>query len=594
MKRDEIKAEDKWVLEDIYKSDDAFLTVFNGMQAQVDELVTYEGKVISSADVLFEFLTKLDAFNIEIGKLYLYSHEKLHQDLGNSTYQDLSQKVEAFCATSSSQLAFIDPELATLTPEILDKYYKENDKLVPYTRFFNEILREKEHVLDSATESILAEVSDIANVADNTFSMLNNVDIKFPDVKDSEGNNVPLTHGTYILLLENKDRELRKNAFKGLYGEYDKLKNTIASLFAGNVKSTSFFAKMRKYDSALSMTLSANNIPLDVYHNLIKTVNDNISVLHDYMTLRKNALGLNELHMYDLFVPIVKDYDKKITFDEAKDTVIKALSPLGEDYVNIVKSAFTDGWIDKYENEGKRTGAYSWGTYGIPHPYLLLNHNDNLNSMFTLAHEMGHALHSYHSNKYQSSTYADYCIFVAEVASTVNEALLMQYLLKTTTDKTEKEYLLNYFMEQFKSTLYRQTMFAEFELAMYDAYAEGTTLTAEYISDVYYNLVKKYHGESVTVDEDIALEWSRIPHFYTPFYVYQYSTGYSAAIAISTRILKEGEPAVKDYIKFLSGGCSQDPIDLLKIAGVDMSSPKPIQDAIDTFAGVIEEFKQTL
>ena len=464
-------------------------------------------------------------------------------------------------------------------------------KLTHYKRYLDEILRQKAHILDANTEALLAQVGDIAGTAQNTFAMLNNVDLKFPTIENEKGEKVRLTHATYIPFMESSNRSVRQEAFSALYNTYSELKNTISSLFAGNIKQYGLFSTVRHFESPLHMALSENNIPVEVYHNLIDTVNENLNVLHDYMALRKKTLGLDELHMYDLFAPMVKDFNKEISFEEAKETVLKALAPLGEDYLAVAKSAFEEGWIDKYENAGKRSGAYSWGTYGAPHPYILLNHTSNVNSMFTLAHELSHAMHTYYSHKNQPHVYGDYCIFVAEVASTVNEALLMQYLLKETKDPAEKSYLINYFMEQFKSTLYRQTMFAEFERDMHLAYQNGETLTAEYLSNHYYELVKKYHGPSVTVDEAIALEWSRIPHFYTPFYVYQYATGYSAAIALSTRILNEGQSAVDDYIRFLSGGSSKDPIDLLKIAGVDMSQSTPIEEALKVFEKLIKDFK---
>ena len=589
--RDQVKAEDKWKLEDIYASDETFKESFARCEDLLSSFKPYENQLTKSSATLLDFLKAQDAFWEEINKLYVYSHMRLHEDGNKSFYQDLSQRTESLSIKASSALAFVNPELSKLTPEILENFYQEVPALKLYKRYLDEVLRQKAHILDPATEALLAEVGDIAGTAQNTFAMLNNVDIKFPSIQNESGETVPLTHATYIPFMENNNRRVRQEAFDALYATYNRFKNTIATLFAGNIKQYGLFSNVRKFDSTLHMALSENNIPTEVYHNLIDTVNQNLEHLHGYMALRKNILGLDELHMYDLFVPMVKDFTKEISFEEAKETVLKALAPLGTDYINVVKSAFNEGWIDKYENEGKRSGAYSWGTYGAPHPYILLNHTPNINSMFTLAHEMGHAMHTYYSHKNQPHVYGDYCIFVAEVASTVNEALLMQYLLKETTDPVEKCYLMNYFMDQFKSTLYRQTMFAEFELDMHLAYQKGETLTAEYLSNHYYALVKKYHGPSVTVDEAIALEWSRIPHFYTPFYVYQYATGYSAAIALSTKILNEGQSAVEDYIRFLSGGSSKDPIDLLKIAGVDMSSAVPIQSALQVFADLIKDFK---
>ena len=586
--RDQVKPEDKWRLEDIYPTDELFKQAFQKIEGLLSSFSSYEHQLTQDSNTLLSFLKAQDAFWEEVNKLYVYAHMRLHEDGGRSIYQDLSQKTEVLSIKASSALAFANPELSSLSHEVLEDFYTRTPELTHYKRYLDEILRQKAHILDAKTEALLAEVGDIAGTAQNTFAMLNNVDFKFPTLHNAKGEEVRLTHATYIPFMESSDRHVRQAAFDALYTTYSSYKNTLASLFSGNVKQFGFFSNVRHFESPLHMALSENNIPVAVYHNLIETVNRHLTPLHEYMTLRKETLELDELHMYDLFVPMVKDFNKEITFDEA--IVLKALAPLGEDYLRVVRSAFDEGWIDKYENEGKRSGAYSWGTYGAPHPYILLNHTSNLNSLFTLAHEMGHAMHTYYSHKHQPHIYGDYCIFVAEVASTVNEALLMQYLIKETSDPAYKRYLQNYFMDQFKSTLYRQTMFAEFEEAMHSAYQKGETLTAEYLSSHYYNLVKKYHGPSVTVDEAIAFEWSRIPHFYTPFYVYQYATGYSAAIALSTRILNEGETAVKDYIRFLSGGSSKDPIDLLKIAGVDMSSCEPIEAALQVFKQLIQTF----
>lgn len=591
-KREEIRKEDQWRLEDIFPTDDAFKTCLEHTTKSISHFKQYENQLTKSSIYLLEFMKMQDQFWIDANKLYVYAHMRLHENGNNSFYQDLAQKSEALNVKASSALAFSQPELSTLTLEQLNLFYEETPELKHYKRYFDELLRQKAHILDCATEALLAEVSDIAGTAQNTFAMLNNVDLKFPLITNKKGDKVQLTHATYIPFMESSNREVRRSAFEGLYRTYAGFKNTLASLFSGNIKQYGLFSQVRHFNSPLEMALSENNIPTTVYNNLINTVNAHLHILHDYMQLRKETLGLESLHMYDLFVPIVKDFEKKISFDEAKETVLKALAPLGKDYIQIVKSAFTEGWIDKYENEGKRSGAYSWGTYGAPHPYILLNHTSNINSMFTLAHEMGHAMHTYYSHKAQAPTYGDYCIFVAEVASTVNEALLMQYLLKETSDPIEKQYLINYFMDQFKSTLYRQTMFAEFERNMHLAYQNGETLTSEYLSREYLALVKKYHGTSVEVDEAIAMEWSRIPHFYTPFYVYQYATGYSAAIALSERLLSGDTSAVEDYIRFLSGGSSADPIDLLKIAGVDMSSQKPIEEALNLFNSLIIQFKE--
>ena len=590
-KREDVKKEDQWTLEDIFATNEAFKACLEHTTQLIPNFKQYENQLTKNSADLLNFMKMQDQFWIDANKLYVYAHMRLHEDGNNNFYQNLAQQSEVLSVRASSALAFSQPELSSLTSEQLQAFYAKTPELKHYKRYFDELLRQKTHILDRATESLLAEVGDIAGTAKNTFAMLNNVDLKFPIIDNGKNEKVQLTHATYIPLMESSNREVRRTAFEGLYTTYASFKNTLASLFAGNVKQYGLFSRIRHFDSPLEMALSENNIPMEVYQNLIDTVNTKLPVLHDYMKLRKETLGLDTLHMYDLFVPMVKDFEKEISFEEAKETVLKALAPLGNDYIAIVESAFTNGWIDKYENEGKRSGAYSWGTYGAPHPYILLNHTSNINSMFTLAHEMGHAMHTYYSHKTQAPMYGDYCIFVAEVASTVNEALLMQYLLNQTSDPAEKQYLINYFMDQFKSTLYRQTMFAEFEQNMHLAYQKGETLTSDYLSREYLALVKKYHGPAVEVDEIVAMEWSRIPHFYTPFYVYQYATGYSAAIALSERILSGDPSAIKDYMRFLSGGSSADPIDLLKIAGVDMSSQKPIEKALNLFNSLIIQFK---
>ena len=591
-KRQDVKTEDTWKLEDIFENDTLFENTLAQTKQMLNTFKAYEGKLTQDPETLLAFLKLQDIFGEALGKLYVYSHMRLHQDGSNAYYQGLSSQSENLSVDSSEFLSFAGPELSSLTPEQLDTFYAALPELRHYERYLSEILRQKAHILTPEMEAILARVSELGSVPQNTFSMLNNVDMKFPTIENAKGERIRLTHGNYIPLMESQNRKVREAAFSALYDTYSAYKNTIATLFAGNIKQYGFFSTMRHFESPLHSALAENNIPVTVYHELINTVNNHLSIMHDYMALRKEVLGLETLHMYDLFVPMTKDFEKEISYEEACDMMLKALAPLGEDYICVVKEALANRWIDKYENEGKRSGAYSWGTYGAPHPYILLNHSPNINSLFTLAHEMGHAMHSYYSHQNQPHVYGDYCIFVAEVASTVNEALLMNYLLKTTEDETYKRFLINYFMEQFRSTLYRQTMFAEFELLVHTANQAGTILTADYLCDTYYKLVQKYHGPSVEVDSAIALEWARIPHFYTPFYVYQYATGYSAAITLSERILNEGEQAITDYKAFLSGGSSKDPIDLLKMAGVDMGTSAPVSKALALFSDLITQFKQ--
>lgn len=588
--RKDIPLEDTWNLNDIFENIDVFHENFKKVESKIPDLAQYEGKLTSSSEILYNFLSEQDELVILLNKLYLYSHMHLHEDGNVSLYQELSTKTETLSIKFSSSVSFANPELSTLSEDVILQYMKENPKLSVYKRYLYEILRQKEHILDASTENLLAQVSEIANAPSQIFSMLDNVDFNFGTIKNEEGTEVPLTHGTYISFLESKDRSVRKSAFQTLYSTYSSYKNTLATTFSSNVKQYLLFSNVRGFESPVHYALYENNIPVSVYNTLIDTVHEHLDLMYNYVALRKKHLNLDELHMYDLFVPMVPNFDKKISYDEACDYVLKSLAPLGKEYTDIAKEAFQNRWVDKYENKGKRSGAYSWSTYGIPHPYILMNYVENINSLFTLAHELGHAMHSYFSHKNQPFIYSDYSIFVAEVASTVNESLLMQYLLKTTDDPTFKRYLINYFMDQFRSTLYRQTMFAEFEKEVHLFAQKGGGLTSSYLCDTYYSLVKKYYGEHICVDEEIKYEWSRIPHFYNPFYVYQYATGYSAAIALSDRILNEGDQAVKDYLGFLSGGSSKDPIDLLKDAGVDMSTKEPIEKALAVFNTLITSF----
>lgn len=592
IKRNEVALEDTWCLEDLFETDELVKTGIKETKELLSHFKVYEGRLTSSAQVLYEALQKSDEISKRVEKIYVYSHMRLHQDGSNSFYQDLATQSEKLMVDFQTALSFVSPELSTLTPEDLVQLITTYEPLQLYQRNLEEILRQKEHILDAKMEDVLSQFREIANTPSNLYAMFNNADMRFPIIKDSQGKPIQITHGNFIDLLEGHDRRVREDAFKGVYSTYAQFKNTLGTNFAANVTQYSLFSKFRNFKSPLHAALDANNIPVEVYTNLIQTINEHMNLMHRYMGLRKAILQVDELHMYDLFVPLVNDFSKAITYDEACAIILEALKPLGEDYTSLVKEAFENRWVDKYENTGKRSGAYSWGCFDAPHPYVLMNYTNNVNNLFTLAHEIGHAMHSYLSSHTQPYPYADYCIFVAEVASTVNEALLMQYLLKTTTDEVFRQYLINYFMEQFRTTIYRQTMFAEFEKLAYDMHNQGITLTTQTLSDTYYELVKKYHGEHVYVDSDIAMEWARIPHFYTPFYVYQYATGYSAAIALSEGILNEGESAVKRYKAFLSSGSSKDPIDLLKDAGVDMSTPAPIESALKVFENLIEQMCQ--
>lgn len=593
-KRNEVEPQHKWKIEDLYQNDEQWQQEVEVINTLVEELKQYQGKLGDSAETLYSFLSLSDKVDELLERVYVYANQKSHEDTTNATYQDLADKANNVMMTVNSALSFTTPEILTIPEERIRTFYEEKIELLQYQRMIQEIMKDKPHTLSSEMEELLAQTAEIADGPDNTFSMLNNADIKFPTIIDEDGEEIEITHGRYIKLMESPDRRVRKETFEGLYSSYKKLKNTIASLYSTNVKKDIFYAKARKFNSSLESALDGSRIPVEVYKNLIEAVHENLPAMYKYMEIRKKALKVDELHMYDIYAPIVSDFTMEVSFDEAKQIVKEGLKPLGEEYLSILQEGFDNGWIDIYENEGKRSGAYSWGAYGT-HPFVLLNYQNNLKNTFTLAHEMGHAIHSYYSDKNQPITYAGYRIFVAEVASTCNEALLMAHLIANAKDKKEKAYLINYHLEQFRGTLYRQTMFAEFEMLTHQMAEEGQALTAETLSKLYYDLNKKYFGDNVVIDEDIAMEWARIPHFYRNFYVYQYATGYSAAIALSKRILEKGESAVEEYIhNFLCGGSSKDPIDLLKGAGVDMSSKEPVEQALKVFADLVDQLEELI
>lgn len=586
-KREDVDPKYTWALEDIYASDELWQADLEKLKAVADEVKKYKGKLSENGENLLDLLKISDEISVLCDSLGNYAQRKSDEDTANAKYQAMVGQLMNVLVGINSSLSFETPEIVAIDEDVLEGFYKTVLELELYRKHLTKMRKEKEHILSDAEERIMALTGEMSQAPENVYSMFADADLKFPDAVDKDGNKHQLTHGSYIPLVQSADRELRKSAFENLYHTYDSFKNTCAATLNAQVKMLSFYAKARRYNSTLEASLSGTDVPTEVYHNLIKAVHENMNYMYDYVKLRKKIMGVDELHMYDLYTPIVSDVDMKITFEEAKETVLKALAPMGEDYLNILREGFENRWIDVYENQGKTSGAYSAGAR--VHPYVLLNHKDTLNCMFTLAHEMGHAIHSYLSNKNQPVVYSNYVIFVAEVASTCNEALLMEYLLKNTEDKNEKAYLINYFLEQFRTTLYRQTMFAEFELKINEKVANGESLTAEELNAMYRQLNKEYFGDDIVVDDEIDLEWARIPHFYYDYYVYQYATGYSAAIALSRRILNEGESAVKDYLNFLSGGCSTDPISLLKGAGVDMTTSKPISEALNLFGDLIKE-----
>lgn len=591
MKRIEQKIEDTWCLEDMFESDDFWEEEFGRLQRMIFQYEDFEGTLGESADRLLEYLKFNDETNLLMERLYVYANMRYHQDMANSMYQEFAARAQKLMVEMSGASAFAEPEILEITTEKINVFFNENPELETYKRYISEILRGKNHTLDKKTETILAKSRQMANAAENIFSMYNGADIKFPSITTEEGEEIEITHGNFVPLLESTDREVRKAAFEGVYETYGKMRNTLAATFAANLDQANFYAQVRNFSSAREMYLYGSNIPESVYDNLIETVHKNMDKMHKYVSLRKKILDVSELHMYDLYTPIAKAPDTKYSFEAAKDIVLEGLAPMGEEYIKVLEEGFDNRWIDVYENEGKRSGAYSWGAYGT-HPYVLMNYHGTLDHVFTLAHEMGHAIHSYYSDANQPYVNAGYKIFVAEVASTCNESLLIQHLLKITEDEEEKTYLINHFLEQFKGTLYRQTMFAEFEKIAHSMVQNGEGVTADRLCGIYYNLNKEYFGDDIVIDKEIELEWARIPHFYNPFYVYQYATGLSAAIALSKRILEEGKPAVEDYMKFLTGGSSQDPIELLKIAGVDMTSSEPIETALELFGNLLEELQK--
>lgn len=591
MKRIEQKVEDTWCLEDMFESDDFWEEEFGRLQRMIFQYEDFEGTLGESADRLLEYLKFNDETNLLMERLYVYANMRYHQDMANSMYQEFAARAQKLMVEISGASAFAEPEILEITTEKINIIFNENPELETYKRYISEILRGKNHTLDKKTETILAKSRQMANAAENIFSMYNGADIKFPSITTEEGEEIEITHGNFVPLLESVDREVRKAAFEGVYETYGKMRNTLAATFAANLDQANFYAQVRNFSSAREMYLYGSNIPESVYDNLIETVHKNMDKMHKYVSLRKKILDVSELHMYDLYTPIAKAPDTKYSFEAAKDIVLEGLAPMGEEYIKVLEEGFDNRWIDVYENEGKRSGAYSWGAYGT-HPYVLMNYHGTLDHVFTLAHEMGHAIHSYYSDANQPYVNAGYKIFVAEVASTCNESLLIQHLLKITEDEEEKTYLINHFLEQFKGTLYRQTMFAEFEKIAHSMVQNGEGVTADRLCGIYYNLNKEYFGDDIVIDKEIELEWARIPHFYNPFYVYQYATGLSAAIALSKRILEEGKPAVEDYMKFLTGGSSQDPIELLKIAGVDMTSSEPIETALELFGNLLEELQK--
>ena len=592
--RSEVPVEDTWRLEDIFTNDEAWEKEFQAVKELLPAVQQFQGKLEEGPEQLYEALQYQDKLLERLGKLYTYAHMRYDQDTTNSFYQGLNDRISNLYSQAASALAFIVPEILSIDESKVKEFLNKKEELKLYEHAIAEINLQRPHVLSAEQEALLAEASEVMSSPSNTFGMLNNADIEFPTIKDENGEEVEITHGRYIRFLESEDRRVREDAFKGVYDTYGKFRNTFASTLSGNIKKDNFNARVRNYKSAREAALAANNIPETVYENLVGTINNNLHLLHRYVKLRRKVLGVDKLHMYDLYTPLVKNVKMEIPYSEAKDLILKGLAPMGEEYVGLLKEGFENRWIDVQENKGKRSGAYSSGAYGT-NPYILMNWQDNVNNLFTLAHELGHSLHSYYTRGNQPYAYGNYSIFVAEVASTCNEALLNDYLLKSIDDEQKRLYLLNHYLEGFRGTVFRQTMFAEFEHLIHQQAQENQALTADSLTQDYYELNKKYFGEEdIVIDKEIGLEWSRIPHFYYNYYVYQYATGYSAATALSKQILEEGKPAVDRYVDYLKAGSSDYPIEVLKKAGVDMTSSKPIEDACKVFEEKLNEMEALL
>lgn len=593
MERKDIPEDYKWDLKPLFENVYAWEEEYKNIIKRAQDFLKYQGKFTKSSHSLLIAIKDLESIFRALMNVYSYTSLKLDEDTRIGDNQSLSARAMNLYVQVSSDTSFFDPELLTLDEETINQYMSEKPELKLYAHYFDNILRKKDHVLTAREEFILAQSGEVGEAPQKIFSMLNNADIKFPIIKDEDGNDVELTKGNYIPFMESKNREVRKSAFKEFYGVYESLKNTFAATLDGDLKNNIFNANIRNYQNTREASLDTNNIPLNVYDNLIKAVHDNLDSMYKYMDIRKRALEVDELHMYDIYTPMVKDVDFNIPYEDGLELIKKGLAPLGEEYLDIVNEGFTSRWIDVYENKGKRSGAYSGGTYDSK-PYILLNYQETLDDVFTIAHEMGHSIHSYLTRNNQPFVYGNYSIFVAEVASTLNESLLLNYMLKNTNDKSEKKYLLNHYLESFRGTVFRQTMFAEFEMIINKHLENGGALTADYLSKIYMELNELYYGPDVVIDEEIAIEWARIPHFYYSFYVFQYATGFSAAASLSKKILEEGKPAVEKYLEFLKSGSSDYPINVLKDAGVDMTTEEPVNNAMKLFSELVEQLDELI
>ena len=592
--RNEIVPEFKWNLATIFASDEAWQNSFDELTASLNQIEAYKGRLGESAESLLDGLTLLYELQVDTYRLFLYARLKKDEDTANSFYQGMADSVASLNTKFQAAISFIEPEIIALGQEKISAFMDTNDDLKIYKHFFDNMLRLKNHILSMDNEEILAKAGEIGDASQSIFTMLNNADMVFPNALDSNGLEHGVNHASYSALMEKTDRTLRKNVQGNFIDAYIAQKNTIATAYSFSVKNDLFTAGVRKYDSALDAALSTYNIPKAIYKNLINTVGDNLHIFHRYLDIRKKCLKYDELHMWDMTVPMVENANTHMSWEDAKTIVTDGLAVLGEEYQNLLRKGFSEGWVDVYGNKGKRSGAYSWSTFGFMHPYVLMNYDDTIDDAFTLAHEMGHALHYHYTHATQPVMYSSYSMFLAEVASTVNEALLMNHLLNTTTDKTQYNYLLNYFIQQFVGTFFRQTMLAEFEMLTHEMAEQGKPLTSDTLNKLYRSLLEKHNGTGVVIDEKAGYHWSRIPHFYRTFYVYQYATGFAASMALSKKIRDEGAPAVERYLDLLKSGCKDYSTNLLKNAGVDMTSPEPIKDALKIFEDLLDRFEESV
>lgn len=584
-KRNEIEEKYKWKLEDIYISDEVYEADFIKTENLCKDMQKLQN-VISDAESLKNCLGLYEDMYCLVDNLFSYSRMRMDENNSNAKYQVLLGRARELATKADASSAFIEPLILQLPEDIIN-----SKVLQKYRIYLNEVLRRKKHTLSAPEEKILAKSAEATGASQEIFSMFNNADIKFPEIKDEKGNMTEVTKGRYIAFMESKNRQVRKDAFDALNDTYGNYKNTLSASYSSNIKAAKFYSEARGYNSSLEASLDNDNITTDVYDNLVTTINNNLPLLHKYVKIRAKALEMDKINMWDIYVPLVEQDEDKYSFEQACEMVSTGLGVLGDEYVSLLKKGFESGWVDVYENEGKTSGAYSWGTY-MSHPFVLLNYQGTLDNVYTLAHEMGHSLHTYYSSKNQPYIYSHYKIFVAEVASTVNEILLLKYMLAETTDKKKRAFLINHFLETFRGTVFRQTMFAEFEKICHGSYGKGKPLSGDDFGSIHFDLNKKYYGDACEVDDKIKNEWSRIPHFYRSFYVYKYATGFSAAAAIAKMIEDEGDPAIERYINFLKAGDSEYPLEILKKTGVDLSTPAPIEAGMKMFANLLDEFEQ--